>query len=86
MNWHDEYSYMQSHGDTHDDQEQPTTQPQVAKLRLRRKSATGEWVVKVWINGVYLEDKAYYTDDKRDAVVTMGAIMRDFTSKGYWVL
>jgi len=37
--------------------------------KLVHKPDTGEWVVKVYVNGKYDEDKSYYTDDKQDANV-----------------
>jgi len=47
------------------------TTPKVYKMRLVRKSATGEWLVKVHVNGKYSEAETYYTDDKADALDTM---------------
>lgn len=58
----------------------------VIKLRLVRKSATEEWLVKVWINGVYSEDQTYYTDDKGDALQTLTAMSQNFTRQGYSVI
>lgn len=41
------------------------------KLSTVRKAETNEWIVKVYIDGKYDEDKTYYTDDKQDAIDTM---------------
>lgn len=43
-------------------------------LNVVKKSSTGEWLVKVHINGKYDEDATYYTDDKDDAIRTMAAM------------
>jgi hypothetical protein len=41
------------------------------KLVVKKKSSTGEWVVRWFENGKYIEDKSYFTDDKQDAIDTM---------------
>jgi len=62
----------------------------VVKLRLRRKSETGEWVVRVylWQDNAwkYQEGPTYYTDDKRDALGTMLAMSNQYVAQGYSVL
>lgn len=40
-------------------------------FKLKRKAATGEWVVRVYVDGVYSEDRSYYTDDKKNAEDTL---------------
>ena len=52
------------------------------RLTIARKSDTNEWLVKVYVNGKYSEDKTYYTDDKQDAIDTAKAMMGDFQKKG----
>lgn len=59
---------------------------QVVKLRLRRKSETQEWVVRVWIDGRYSEEMTYYTDDKQDALSTMTAMSNQLTAQGCAVI
>ncbi len=61
-------------------------QRSVAKLRLRRKSETDEWVVRVWIDGVHDEDKDYYTDDKGDAISTMTLMAQQLRALGCSVI
>jgi hypothetical protein len=58
----------------------------VVKLRLRRKSSTEEWVVRVWVDGRYSEDATYYTDDKEDAQATMAAMASQFQAQGCSVI
>lgn len=60
--------------------------PRTAKLRVRRKSSTAEWVVRVWVDGVYSEDKTYYTDDREDADDTMALMAKQFTNQGFQVI
>jgi len=52
------------------------------RLTIARKVETNEWLVKVYVNGKYSEDKTYYTDDKQDAIDTAKAMMGDFQKKG----
>ena len=59
----------------------PKTQNSV-RLTISRKVETNEWLVKVYVNGKYSEDKTYYTDDKQDAIDTAKAMMGDFQKKG----
>ena len=41
------------------------------KLVLKKDPATQEFAVRWYEDGKYNEDKAYYTDDKQDAIDTM---------------
>jgi hypothetical protein len=41
------------------------------KLTLFNNKDYGEWIVKWWENGKWVESKSYYTDDKGDAISTM---------------
>ena len=52
------------------------------RLTIARKADTNEWLVKVYVNGKYSEDKTYYTDDKQDAIDTAKIMMGDFQKKG----
>ena len=47
------------------------------QLRLLRKPDTDEWVVRVYVNGRYDDDKSYYTDDKHDAIETMARMKKE---------
>lgn len=47
------------------------------RLSLGRKPSTDEWVVKVFVNGKYDEDKSYYTDDRQDAIDTMKQMKKE---------
>lgn len=35
-----------------------------------RKNDFGEWVVRLWVDGVHQKDADYFTDDKQDAIMT----------------
>lgn len=52
------------------------------RLTISRKPETNEWLVKVYVNGKYSEDKTYYTDDKQDAIDTAKTMMGDFQKNG----
>ena len=42
-----------------------------------RKNDYGEYVVKVFVNGIYDESMTYYTNDKEDAIMTRQAMMNE---------
>jgi len=53
------------------------------KVKLRIKKILDEWVVQ-WIqDGVYDEDKTYYTDSKKDAIKTKEAIIKAYSKTNY---
>lgn len=47
------------------------------EIKMVRKPETDEWVVKVYVDGKYDEDKSYYTDDKKDAEDTMKLMKKE---------
>lgn len=48
------------------------------EFKLVRKTSTDEWVVKVYIDGKFNEDKSYYTDDKTDAENTKKLMEKEY--------
>ena len=53
------------------------------KLRIKRDSEWNEWRVE-WIqDGIYDEDKTYFTDDKQDAIDTKKAIIDSYSKTNY---
>lgn len=44
--------------------------PKKNRTSVVKDRNTGEWVVKVYENGKYNEDKTYYAMDKEDALAT----------------
>jgi hypothetical protein len=44
------------------------------KIKLHYDRDWQEYQVRVFINGVYSEDKTYFTDDKQDAIDTKKAM------------
>jgi len=53
------------------------------KLKVRKLPETNEWVVQWYEDGVYSEDKTYYTDDLEDAILTSKAISEEALEHGY---
>lgn len=51
-----------------------------------KKNDIGEFVVKVWVNGKYDDNKSYFTDDLQDAKNTLLAMKKEYTEKGYNIL
>lgn len=51
--------------------------PAKVEFRIARKLETDEWLVKVFVNGQYSEDRTYYTDDEQDARDTMRAMIAE---------
>lgn len=50
-------------------------EPRNVKTTIKRKASTGEWVVRLHINGVHQKDADYFTDDKKDAEDTALAMV-----------
>ena len=55
------------------------------KLKIKRLPETDEWRVEWWEDGMYDEDKTYYTDDYEDARGTMRLIAEQAHREGYQV-
>ena len=53
------------------------------KLRIKRDSEWNEWRVEWVQDGVYDEDKTYFTDDKQDAIETKEAIIKAYGKTNY---
>lgn len=47
----------------------------IVTVELYYKKSTGEWLVKWFENGEYVQKRTYYTDDKTDAYDTMQYMM-----------
>ena len=46
-----------------------------------RKNEWGEWVIKVYVDGIYDEDKTIYTDSREDAEGTKAEAIRDYSKR-----
>lgn len=62
-----------------------TGNPDKVRFTIKRNPDTGEWMVKVYINGKYSEKATYYTDDKEDAVTTGRAMKDQYAAQGFIV-
>lgn len=51
--------------------------PRVVVLPPKRKASTGEYVVRVLLDGKRCEERCYYTDDKGDARATWAAMVAE---------
>jgi len=47
-------------------------------LQLRRDTEWDQWIVEYRVSGQVDEPKSYYTDDKQDALQTMGAMAAEY--------
>jgi len=47
-----------------------TARGELIKLKVQKLYETGEWVVRHFQNGKYIEDYSYFTDDRKDALMS----------------
>lgn len=57
-----------------------------AKLTVKRKTNTGEWVVRVSINGEHRPELTYFTDDKTDALDTRRHMENRLKNQNYRIV
>lgn len=55
----------------------------IIEYKLKRKSATQEWVVRKYVNGKLDPDADYFTDDKEDALATLAFLQSGYTAPDY---
>jgi hypothetical protein len=53
------------------------------RLTVAPKRETGEFMVKVYIDGKHSEDQTYYTNDKIDAINTAKNMQQRFIANGF---
>lgn len=55
-----------------------TSDSELITTKVIHCSAWEEWLVKLYVNGIYQPESTYFTDDKVDAYETAQAMVKDY--------